>query len=117
VVRDEWTTVTVETKDGDSVDAELRRILETKLFEVSGVTFPAYEETDAALRAIAHRSDPDPLGRRGKLLARLDETTDREPADATRADTDAKPDVSTSLTVARMDLDLQALATRFRLPL
>lgn len=53
VMRDEWSTVTVETKDGDSVDAELRRLIEVRLLEVSAVTFPAYEQTDAGLRSAA----------------------------------------------------------------
>ena len=51
VLKDDWSTVQVETKDGDSVDAELRVIREVRLHEVSAVTFPAYEETDAGLRS------------------------------------------------------------------
>jgi hypothetical protein len=40
-----------------------------KLIEVSAVTFPAYEQTDAGLRdtlevALRHRGDPDAIGRR-----------------------------------------------------
>lgn len=116
VVKDDWTTEEVETSDGNSAEVEVRTIREVELFEVSAVTFPAYEETDAALRAIRSRSNPDPLGRRGRLLERS-EDTHREPADATRADTDGEPAASTRLTVARADLDLQALAARFRLPL
>lgn len=117
VVKDDWTTEEVETKDGDSIEVEVRVIQEVRLFEVSAVTFPAYEETDAALRAIRSRSNPDPLGRRGRLLERLDEVTDREPGGSTRGDKADQPAVSTGLTVARADLDLQALAARYRLPL
>jgi HK97 family phage prohead protease len=41
-VKDDWETVTVETSEGD-MEAELRIIREVQLFEVSAVTFPAYE--------------------------------------------------------------------------
>jgi HK97 family phage prohead protease len=116
VVKDDWTMEAVETSDGQSAEVEVRTIREVELFEVSAVTFPAYEETDAALRAIRSRSNPDPLGRRGRLLERS-EDPDREPADATRGDTEGEPAASTRLTVARADLDLQALASRYRLPL
>jgi HK97 family phage prohead protease len=116
VVKDDWTTEKVSTSDGQEADVEVRTIREVELFEVSAVTFPAYEETDAALRAIRSRSNPDPLGRRERLLERL-EDTDREPADATREDNEGEPAASTRLTVARANLDLQALAARYRLPL
>lgn len=79
VVKDDWTTETVTTSDGMEAEVEIRRILEVRLWEVSAVTFPAYDETDAALRAVQFRADPDPLGRRATLL-------DREPAEATRDD-------------------------------
>lgn len=114
VLKDDWTVEQVETNDGNTADVEVRRITEVRLFEVSAVTFPAYEETDAAMRALRSRSDPDPLGRRSALLQ--DEDPDREPADATRGDIDAEPAVSTPLTVARMNLEVQTLAARWRLP-
>ena len=85
VIKDDWTTETVETSDGMEAEVEVRTIREVELFEVSGVTFPAYEETDAALRALCRRDDPDPLGRRGRLLH-----PDDEPAAATRK-TDENP--------------------------
>ena len=66
---DDWTTETVETKDGNTAEVEVRTIREVKLLEVSAVTFPAYDETDAALRALSLRADPDPLGRRSQFLA------------------------------------------------
>lgn len=77
VVKDDWTTETVSTSDGQEAEVEIRTIREVELFEVSAVTFPAYDETDAALRAVSFRPDPDPLGRRGLLLT-------REPAETTR---------------------------------
>ncbi len=43
VVKDQW-----ETLDDDT---ELRTLMEVQLFDVSTVTYPAYDDTDAALRA------------------------------------------------------------------
>jgi HK97 family phage prohead protease len=68
IVRDEWTSETVETNDGQSVEVEVRRITEVRLLEVSAVTFPAYEETDAGLRSMceevrSHRSQTSPPAR------------------------------------------------------
>jgi HK97 family phage prohead protease len=116
VVKDDWTTVDAGTLDnGDTVEAELRTIREVKLYEVSAVTFPAYEETDAALRAVRCRSNPDPLGRRAALLRR--ESTDREPADATRGDKPSEPAVSTRMTAKHVDLAMRGYAARYRLSL
>ena len=44
---EEWSTL----KDG----AEVRRLLDVELFDVSAVAYPAYEGTDAALRAVEAR--------------------------------------------------------------
>ena len=68
VVKDDWTVETVELSDGNSADVEVRRILEVRLVEVSAVTFPAYEETDAGLRhslvpALRHRGDAAAIDR------------------------------------------------------
>lgn len=79
VIKDDWTTETVSTSDGQQAEVEVRTIREVELFEVSAVTFPAYDETDAALRAVQFRSDPDPFGRRATLL-----TDPSEPAETTR---------------------------------
>lgn len=94
VVKDEWNVEQVETNDGQTADVEVRRILEVRLFEVSAVTFPAYEETDAALRALQTRSNPDPFGRRAVLLG----TEEREPADATRGNDQTRPGETTGTT-------------------
>jgi uncharacterized protein len=50
VTKDEWSTVDVATADGQTVEADLRVIREFRLLEVSAVTFPAYEDTEAGLR-------------------------------------------------------------------
>jgi HK97 family phage prohead protease len=86
VIRDEWITETVETSDGQSAEVEVRTILEVELYEVSAVTFPAYDETDAALRAVVLRPDPDPLHRREALLAVPPIIEAPEPAATTRDD-------------------------------
>lgn len=79
VVKDDWNTEQVATSDGQEADVEVRTIREVELFEVSAVTFPAYDETDAALRAVSFRPDPDPLGRRATILS-------SEPGESTRDD-------------------------------
>jgi hypothetical protein len=134
VIRDEWRTETVETSDGHSVEVEVRRILELQLFEVSAVTFPAYESTDAGLRAaisadelavadvaaaLVRRGDLAAFERRAALLPALADFRDlmptRAPAEATRG-TEEEPGAPTPTvddTAARM----RGLAARYRLPL
>jgi hypothetical protein len=108
VIRDEWTTEIVETNDGNSAEVEVRRINEVRLWEVSAVTFPAYDETDAALRAVLTRSDPDPLGRRSTLLDRP------APAEATRDD-DSQPAATTGATTDVLRRRHQLKARELRL--
>lgn len=97
-VKDRWETETVSTSDGQEAEVEIRTILEVELFEVSAVTFPAYEETDAALRAISRRDDPDPLGRRAEILRDVDPKIGREPAETTR-DENSQPAETTGATL------------------
>lgn len=108
VIRDEWTTETVETNDGQSAEVEVRRINEVRLWEVSAVTFPAYDETDAALRAVLTRSDPDPLGRRSTILERPG------PAETT-PDADSQPAATTGATTEVMRLRHQLKARAYGL--
>lgn len=106
VLKDDWTTEEVSTSDGQVAEVEVRRIFEVRLFEVSAVTFPAYEETDAALRAVQRRSNPDPLGRRATLLG----AEKSEPADATRENEDTtRPGETTGTT----DEELRQRRARF----
>lgn len=66
-VKDTWSEVQVaESSDGKPVMAELRRVVEAALPEVSPVTFPAYEDTEVGLRAT------DPVRAVGLALARRD---------------------------------------------
>lgn len=70
VRQDVWSTIDVTAYDEKNqpytTTAELRVVLDADLIEVSGVTFPAYTDTDAAIRAI--RSNPEALRRREQLL-------------------------------------------------
>jgi HK97 family phage prohead protease len=76
-VRDKWEEV--DGTEGNKF--ERRTLLEVKLFDVSVVTFPAYEDTDAALRqvglALLHRDlDPD---LRDQLITGLRDHADLTP--------------------------------------
>lgn len=93
VVKDDWATEQVETKDGDSVEVEVRRILEVRLIEVSAVTFPAYEDTEAELASVAsalvQRGDAGAIERRAAyrpelrdLLQLVGQPAEAQPAEA-----------------------------------
>ncbi|MEU1478891.1 HK97 family phage prohead protease [Streptomyces sp. NPDC005760] len=75
VIKDDWTLEQVETSDGQSVDVEVRRILEARLIEVSAVTFPAYEDTAAELAsvtsALLQRGDRGAIEKRAKYRPEL----------------------------------------------
>lgn len=67
VIKDDWATED-RSMGSDDYKVEVRTIREVKLFEVSSVTFPAYEATDAGLRyslvpALRHRGDIDAIAR------------------------------------------------------
>jgi HK97 family phage prohead protease len=116
VVKDQWDSETVSTSDGEEAEIEIRTILEVKLLEVSAVTFPAYEETDAGLRALAYRHDRAAIEKRvqfmpamSKLLADID----REPGETTRGDENTEPAASTRLSVASIAMRKKALEARF----
>jgi len=50
VIKDNWTSETVETNDGQTVEVEIRELMEVRLIEVSTTAFPAYTGTDADVR-------------------------------------------------------------------
>lgn len=131
VIKDTWEDVVVgQMDDGTDVHAELRTLLELELIEVSAVTFPAYEQTDAGLRTIARSDELAAVGaalvRRGDLSAletrcvhRPDlndfrkALLDSEPADATRDQTEpAAPTRYDAEDIARR---MTALDARFRI--
>lgn len=128
VVKDQWSTEEIEVAGADPIEVEIRRILEVRLIEVSAVTFPAYEETDAGLRAaLRHRGDPDAIRRRldarPELATLLDELSpaarvqpalvvdtpddvqsrQEEPAETTPQD-DTEPAASTRIAPSQHDL-------------
>lgn len=134
VVKDDWDVEEVETSDGNSAEVEVRTIREVKLVEVSAVTFPAYEDTDAGLRALVvpalrRRGDADAIARRAKfrpeLAELLDDVEPAEPAETTRQDdtstadgeTEApEPAETTRFAPPAVEARMRALAARFRLP-
>ncbi|MBA3907866.1 MAG: HK97 family phage prohead protease, partial [Pseudonocardiales bacterium] len=116
VVTDDWSVEEVSTSDGMTAQVEVRAIREVKLYEVSAVTFPAYEETDAAIRAVLRRSNPDPLGRRVKLLAQMSEER-REPGGSTRGKPVQEPAEATSSTGLSLEDRMRPLARLHNLPL
>lgn len=76
VVKDDWDEEDIETSDGNTATVEVRTIREVKLVEVSAVTFPAYEGTDAGLRslvvpALRSRGDADAIARRAQFRPEL----------------------------------------------
>ncbi|MET7914456.1 HK97 family phage prohead protease [Streptomyces avermitilis] len=117
-VKDDWETITVETTDGDNTaqaEVELRTIREVQLFEVSAVTFPAYEGTDAAVRsvglALAARGDADAFDRRAAYRPELNDFR-REPDPSTRDSDATQPGETTG---GRQAMRMKALAARYRL--
>ncbi|AIJ26367.1 phage prohead protease HK97 family protein [Amycolatopsis methanolica 239] len=121
VVKDEWATEEVDVDGYDEpFEVDVRRILEVRLIEVSAVTFPAYEETQAELNsvaaALAHRGDPVAIERRAAYkpeLLDLLKVVEREPGETTRAD-GTEPGETTRLSPSDL---LTAYAARYGLPL
>lgn len=115
VVKDDWEPVEIETVDGAKAEAELRIIREVQLYEVSAVTFPAYEDTDAGLRsvgvALAARGDAAAFDRRAAYRPEL-LSFRREPAETTRDSDETQPGETTGV---RQALRMEALAARYRL--
>jgi HK97 family phage prohead protease len=115
VVRDRWEEITVDVEiDGKTEERTvyLRTIEEVRLLEVSAVTFPAYDDTDAAVRASEVRTargvptdQPSPAegARPAPAEATRDDQNDPAPAAATRG-------------VEMQDERARALAIRYRLP-
>ena len=87
IVKDSWTTEIVETSDGQSVEVDVRRIEEVRLLEVSAVTFPAYEDTDAGLRGLREMCE-EIRSSRVPQSSPAAQAGDPEPAPATRDSAD-----------------------------
>lgn len=110
VVRDKWETEQVETSNGDPIDVEVRTILEVRLLEVSAVTFPAYDETDAGLRKVCDEirslrdQDDDP-----ETSSPAQREDSAPPEEGTRSEgEDAPPEEGTRprLRMAKVRMDL-----------
>lgn len=116
VVKDDWDMVDVETLDGDKAQAELRVIREVKLYEVSAVTFPAYEDTDAGLRsvgvALAARGDDAAFDRRAAYRPELLDFRHEPGPRPTRGNDATQPGETTG---ARQAMRMEALAARYLL--
>lgn len=121
VIKDEWNSETIEVEGADPVEVDVRVIREVRLIEVSAVTFPAYPDTEAEVKAVAraldHRGDLAALEARAHFRPELLDLVhiDREPGGSTRETVPAEPDVSTQLTGIPLDVRMKALATRFGL--
>jgi HK97 family phage prohead protease len=123
-IKDDWNFETIEIEGADPVQVEVRVIREVRLIEVSAVTFPAYEETEAELKAVAAglaaRGDRAAIEARAAYrpeLLDLLQVIDREPGESTRGtDALAEPAVSTRLKREQIDLRMRGLAARYGLP-
>lgn len=122
VIKDEWNQEDVEIEGADPVQVDVRVIREVRLIEVSAVTFPAYPDTEAEVKAVAraldHRGDLAALEARAHFRPELMDLVhiDREPGGSTRGTEPAEPDVSTQPTGIPLDVRMKALAARFGLP-
>jgi HK97 family phage prohead protease len=106
VVREEWEEIEVEP----GVVIERRTLQEVELFDVSSVTYPAYEDTDGGLAAATmarelrdRRLSPDPAGRPARTTTPT-ATSDGGPGDRgaapapAAAATDPTPTTATTAT-------------------
>lgn len=122
VVKDEWNTEEIEVAGADPVEVDVRVIREIKLVEVSAVTFPAYPDTTAELKAVAraldHRGDLAAVEARARYRPELLDLVhfDREPDASTRGVRPPEPDVSTQVPGLPIDVRMRALAVRYGLP-
>ncbi|PAK25794.1 hypothetical protein CJD44_14280 [Streptomyces sp. alain-838] len=123
VIKDEWNSEPIEVEGADPVEVDVRIIREVRLIEVSAVTFPAYPETEAELKAVAraldHRGEYAAVEARAKFRPELLDLVhiDREPGESTRATQDpAEPAVSTQPTGLPLSMRMNALAARYGLP-
>ncbi|MCW5252220.1 HK97 family phage prohead protease [Streptomyces sp. SHP 1-2] len=124
VIKDEWNTEDLEVEGADPVQVDVRVIREVRLVEVSAVTFPAYPETEAELKAVAraldHRGDLAAVEARARFRPELLGLVHigREPGEPTRSSTQApaEPAVSTQPTGLPLSMRMNALAARYGLP-
>lgn len=123
VIKDEWNSETIEVEGADPVEVDVRIIREVRLVEVSAVTFPAYSDTEAELKAVARaldrRGEYTAVEARAKFRPELLDLVhiDREPGESTRGTQEpAEPAVSTQPTGLPLSMRMNALAARYGLP-
>ena len=117
-VKDEW------EKDGEAAEAftlgATRTILEAKLYDVSPVTYPAYTETDAALRSAGFdllcKSLEIPEDKRTELLAAVARGDTDAISELRRPVSEEAPDVTTegSVETDHPEVDPEAAARKHR---
>lgn len=94
VVKDDWALEDVEL-NGQTAQVEVRRILEVRLIEVSAVTFPAYEDTEAELASVASalvsRGDQAAIEKRAKFRPELRDLLQLVGKDTADTDVDVVP--------------------------
>lgn len=95
IVRDNWEAEEVELSDGNTAEVDVRTIQEVRLMEVSAVTFPAYEDTDAGLRSMCEEVRST---RQTSSPARGDGSA--PPEEGTRGETPAPPEEGTQVAAA-----------------
>lgn len=122
VIKDEWNSEALEVEGADPVEVDVRVIREVRLIEVSAVTFPAYTDTEAELKAVAraldHRGDLAAVEARARFRPELLDLVhiDREPGVPTRGAQPAEPAVSTQPSGLPISMRMNALAARYGLP-
>lgn len=124
VNRDEWLEEEVETSDGQTASVEVRILREVTLVEVSAVTFPAYEQTQAELKSVAsalvRRGDAAAIERRAAFrpeLRDLLQVVKRDSGESTRADETVDSGESTRRHLDTIDLVMRGLSARYGLKL
>ena len=110
VIRDEWSNIDVERGAGPVDRAELRVIREVKLLEVSVVTFPAYDQTEAGLRSMTAEV------RAARDHASTETPVEPAPSDDTRDLDEDEPAAATRNRV-RVLMRAKSLAARYGLEL
>lgn len=114
VVKDDWVLEDVEL-NGQTAQVEVRRILEVRLVEVSAVTFPAYEDTEAELASVASalvsRGDQAAIEKRAKFRPELRDLLQLVGKDTADTDTDVVPTARAAAVAERGGLAVHSTDT------
>lgn len=114
---DTWDVEEVETNDGHTAEVEVRTLNQVRLLEVSAVTFPAYDDTTAGVRAVADalttRGDRAAVEARTAHAPELRAVLDHLPPAPEPPEPEPAPG---PLVRDRYRLRMNASAARYRLP-